>query len=127
MTRPAPIILVVDDELEIRCAIDDILQLEGYRTALAKDGQEALELLEGGLRPKLILLDLMMPRMSGEQFLRRRAEQPNLREIPVVIVSAMPYEARALAPLVEGVLAKPFLLEQLLEVVAEHCERPPQG
>jgi two-component system chemotaxis response regulator CheY len=127
MTRPAPIILVVDDELEIRCAIDDILQLEGYRTALAKDGQEALELLEGGLRPKLILLDLMMPRMSGEQFLRRRAEQPTLREIPVVIVSAMPYEARALAPLVEGVLAKPFLLEQLLEVVAEHCERPPQG
>jgi CheY-like chemotaxis protein len=83
------VILIVDDE-------PDALQLFGrmlssveppYRVLLARDGQEALSVMEEH-RPDAILLDLVMPNMDGFQFLERRADRPDIQDIPIVIISA---------------------------------------
>lgn len=84
-------IVVVDDEDDIREAVQVVLEAEGYRTAAAANGQEALELLRRGEQPPcLILLDLMMPVMDGWEFLKEIAEEPRLLSIPVAIMSAHP-------------------------------------
>src|SRR5688572_13333187 len=82
-------ILLVDDDNDIRETYGEVLVDEGYQVVLARDGLEALEYLEGtATLPDLILLDLMMPRMDGNQFRGRQLETPRLADIPVVVISA---------------------------------------
>jgi CheY-like chemotaxis protein len=81
-------ILVVDDDIDLRETLGEVLEDEGYRVELAGNGQEALESLRGGLEPSLILLDLMMPVMDGWQFRAEQRRDELLSGIPVVIVSA---------------------------------------
>src|SRR5215467_5460683 len=71
MTETHPRILVVDDDEDIRELLKIFLEADGYQVRLAADGLEAWQHLENGSGPALILLDLMMPRMDGEQFLRK--------------------------------------------------------
>jgi signal transduction histidine kinase/CheY-like chemotaxis protein len=96
-------VLIVDDE-------PDALQLfgrmlassgRGYRVLLARDGQEALNVL-GECRPDVILLDLVMPNMDGFQLLERRGQDPALRDIPIIVVSARDPAGR---PIVSNALA----------------------
>ena len=115
-------ILVVDDNEQIRVAVADILEDEGYPVAHAEDGLDALEKLRTGLCPRLILLDLMMPHMDGATFRRHQAQDPSLANIPVVVVSAdwrIHQVARDLG--VAGALPKPFSAKALLDVVHEIC------
>jgi len=82
-------VLVVDDEDDIRWAIEEILQGEGYATVGARNGAEALEMLRMNLGlPRLILLDLMMPEMDGWEFLTRIDDDVRLHRIPVALMSA---------------------------------------
>lgn len=85
---PNKTILVVDDDIDLRETLGEVLVDEGYRVELAGNGLEALESLRGGLSPSLILLDLMMPVMDGWQFRAEQRRDEALAEIPVVIVSA---------------------------------------
>ncbi len=88
------IILVVDDDCDQRSAFGEMLTFAGYEVVIACDGQEALELLRGGLRPTVIVLDLAMPRMSGWAFLERlRGAERSM--IPVLVTSG---DARARPP-----------------------------
>jgi two-component system response regulator MprA len=87
MTAEADV-LVVEDDPDISSMLVEVLDLEGYRTATAANGREALNLLHAGLRPRLILLDLMMPELNGWQFRAAQLEDPRLAEIPVVVLSA---------------------------------------
>jgi CheY-like chemotaxis protein len=82
-------VLVVDDDDDIRGAIEEILQGEGYVAVGARNGAEALELLrkDVGL-PQLVLLDLMMPEMDGWEFLARIDGDARLHRIPVALMSA---------------------------------------
>jgi CheY-like chemotaxis protein len=74
------IVLIVEDDEDIRTTTADILLEEGYSVRLAANGKEALGWLRAGLRPCVILLDLMMPVMSGYEFLKTlRAEAANSR------------------------------------------------
>ena len=61
-------ILIVDDDKDVRIALAELLEGEGYTVAGAHNGQEALQLMRGGLHPAVILLDLMMPVMDGWDF-----------------------------------------------------------
>lgn len=112
-------VLVVEDEQAIRDAVAELLRDEGYEVTTVADGLDALELLAGGIRPDLILLDWRMPRLNGDEFLRERRKLRGVLEIPVIIVSAS-MTGTTVASMKEGlpVIRKPFHIEELLELVA---------
>lgn len=114
------LVLVVDDETDIRQAVADVLADEGYDVAGARDGREALA--EAHARhPSVILLDLMMPRMNGWEFREAQKRDPELSGIPVIVLSAFggygPIDADAF-------LAKPFELDDLLSNVERYAGPP---
>ena len=118
-TKP---VLVVDDDPDIRETLRFVLEAAGYSVYLAANGKEALDLLlETEPLPGLILLDLMMPIMSGDEMLLALRAIHSLAAIPVTIVTAsvtaMPREA-------SGLLRKPVDLDALLDVVAQNCGVP---
>ena len=81
-------ILLVEDDFDVREALAETLRDEGYAVECAVDGVQALDYLRGGGRPGLILLDLMMPRMSGSEFRMVQKVDPQLADLPVVLISA---------------------------------------
>jgi CheY-like chemotaxis protein len=116
-------ILIIEDDADIRDALMQILEFEGYQVAAANNGQEALEFLHHSEKPDLILLDLMMPIMDGWQFRAEQRRDPELSAIPVVIVSAdgRVYQ-KATAIGAAGYLKKPVELEILLSTVERFCK-----
>ena len=112
-------VLVVDDDEDSRVACQLILEMEGYRTVTACSGEAALRAHRE--RPQaigLIVLDLMMPRMNGGDFLALKARVEGLARVPVVVLSATPEAGRALdSEDVKAVLAKPVRLAELLAAV----------
>ncbi|HYO52402.1 response regulator [Archangium sp.] len=113
-------LLIVDDEVAILEALTDILSVEGYEVATAANGAEGLEHVHKD-PPDLILLDLMMPVMDGQEMLRRLKEDTALRSIPVVVMSA----GRVSKSELQGshFLAKPFELDDLLDTVAAELNK----
>ncbi|HXT99309.1 MAG TPA: response regulator [Polyangia bacterium] len=78
----------MEDDPDVRRALTELLASEGYDVAATADGGEALKTLRGGLRPAVILLDLMMPNCDGWDFRRAQLEDPVLAHVPVVLVTA---------------------------------------
>jgi CheY-like chemotaxis protein len=114
-----PLVLVVDDDPDILDAICDILEGEGYRVARARHGVEALERVEAE-PPSIILLDLMMPVMDGWEFRRHQKEDPQMSQVPVIVLSALDQaRANGLAP--DAFLKKPLDFDRLLELVRQYC------
>lgn len=109
------ILLVEDDEI-VRRAIQMVLEWEGYQVECASNGQEALDALRGGSRPALILLDVMMPVLDGEQFRQEQLRDPRIASIPVIVVSAASF-----AEAVNAVhhIHKPFEVQELLDAIHE--------
>ncbi len=108
-----PLVLVVDDDPDILDAICDILEVERYRVARARNGIEALRRVEEE-RPSVILLDLMMPVMDGVTFAHVLHQRPAVRDIPILIISADGNPRRAASVGARGYLAKPFDIDTLL-------------
>ena len=81
-------VLVVDDELDIRTFIITLLETEGYKPLSAKDGKEGLEIARRD-KPSLIILDVMMPKESGITMYRDLKTDPELKDIPVIMLSAL--------------------------------------
>ena len=96
------------------------LELEGFRVELAANGKQALERLNAGVHPCVILLDLMMPVMDGWQFRREQVHNRDLADIPVIVVSAAGKDRIAEID-ADAYLSKPVDLEQLLERVTQYC------
>lgn len=121
-------ILVVDDDCDQRSAFADLLAYAGYQVVVACDGQEALDLLFGGLSPAVIVLDLAMPRMSGWAFLERvRATEHS--SVPVLVTSG---DARARPPIgADACLDKPVDARVFRSLVGQLCSaaagQVPQG
>src|SRR5688572_28378669 len=109
-------VMIVDDDDAIRDALQDVLRDEGYEVMEASDGQQALGQLMGGRRPDAILLDLWMPVMDGWQFRDAVLEDPELRDIPMIVLTAARHQ-RADELGVAEVLTKPVTLERLLGVL----------
>jgi CheY-like chemotaxis protein len=110
-----PRVLIVDDDAAIRKMLVDVLSLEGFHTETARDGREALTLLEDG-RKRVVLLDLMMPIMDGWELCRHLADRPTLRQsLSIILMSAGEKLEQARDLQVEGYLAKPFDVDHLLE------------
>ncbi len=118
-------ILVVDDDPDLRGAIADVLHEEGYQVHCAGHGGEALEHLRKAdlAQPSLILLDLMMPEVSGWDFLALQKADPHIAKIPVVLMSASSKApAQGEVPGTVDALRKPFKVEQLLQIIGKHAK-----
>jgi CheY-like chemotaxis protein len=112
-------VLVVEDDHDLRELIARWLEYRSYHVTEAADGRDAVELLEAGLAPDVILLDLTMPRMSGREFLDWLRSSPEHRHRRVVVASAYLEDAPPLD--VDRVFEKPFrpdLLERELARLA---------
>ncbi len=111
-------ILVVDDDPDIRDMMELVLAMRGYRVQSARDGVDALEQLESGPPPALVLLDLMLPQIDGIEVVRAMKANPKLAPIPVVIISG-DSAAREKARIggAAACLLKPVELEELLQTV----------
>ena len=83
-----PLVMVIDDDADIRECTADVLSDEGYLVHCAANGKDALDQLRSGPLPEVILLDLMMPVMDGWQFRAAQTADPELAKIPVVVLTA---------------------------------------
>ena len=113
-------ILIADDEPNIVLSLEFLLQEAGYRLQIARDGQEALQALEQQV-PDLILLDVMLPRISGFDVCQRIRANPAWRNIRIVMLSAKGREAeisKGLALGADAYVTKPFAIKDLLAEVA---------
>ncbi|GAB4471811.1 MAG: hypothetical protein Kow00124_09290 [Anaerolineae bacterium] len=122
-------ILIVDDDDDAREILDTILSSIGYSTRAAGGGQEALTLIRDTL-PNLILLDLMMPRMSGFEVLSRLQGDPRTRRIPVIVVSALARDQAVMMhlPGVVDVIQKGmFSIADLIQRIQGALPAVPQG
>jgi CheY-like chemotaxis protein len=110
--------LIVEDEPALRDLVSRYLQMRGHSVVTAADGEEALRWLRGtAKRPRIILTDLRMPVMDGWRLCAELARDPELKAIPVVIVSSEPLEG-PIPGRVVGRLQKPVPLAVLEEVAA---------
>jgi CheY-like chemotaxis protein len=108
-------VLLVEDDHDVRETIAEVLTDAGYVVVTAVDGQQALDHLRGGLRPFVILLDLMMPGMNGYEFRDVQRAEAGLADIPVIVLTAdrlIEQKARDLGA--AAYLKKPTPLDELL-------------
>ena len=122
---PRPCILIADDDPSIRRLLAVTLRKQGYQTTDASDGREALEAMHAG-HVDLLLLDLMMPNVTGWEVLAERAAAPELRKIPVIVITAERGDGvtKILHDPTCAVLLKPFDLAALQSLV-KSCLVPP--
>jgi CheY-like chemotaxis protein len=115
-------VLLVEDDPDIREGMADVLRDAGKWVVEAEDGQDAFAKLNFLGRPCLILLDLLMPRMDGYEFLNRLKERPDAPHFPVLVLSAhASADAVEHYPGVVGTLRKPFQVKTLLSWVDALC------
>jgi CheY-like chemotaxis protein len=115
-------VLVVEDDKAIREVMRDALELLGFTTSLAANGQEALDYIRAHGNPRLILLDLMMPVMDGWEFYTRLKQTEGSAKIPVVVISADGNAERKAENLgVTRGLKKPIDFDDLRVVAEEFC------
>jgi len=110
-------VLVIEDNLDLREMIIEVLELQGFDAVAVGDGGEALRLLRNGTKPSLILLDRSTPVLDGPAFLKAAAGV--LSGIPVVWMTGADDDRPH--PSVVATLRKPFLIEDLLQLVRSHA------
>ena len=120
-------ILIVEDDADTREMLATLLAMEGFHAVAAEDGLEALHLLRTVRHrapevPCLVLLDLKMPRLGGNEFRRAQLGDPTVAGVPVAVMSgATDLEARALALGAVASVSKPIDCDVLMEVVRRYC------
>ncbi len=119
-----PVVLIVDDDPSVLLLIDVLAERLGFRAKAASSGLQALEQLREGVRPAVILLDIMMERIDGVTFLAHLREMSELDRTPVIAMSTRAVIDRYASQLnVEGVLVKPITVQALEECLAPY--KPP--
>jgi CheY-like chemotaxis protein len=118
-----PIVLLVEDDEDLRTDLAQILRAHGHEVETAENGAEALAWLNSGHSSCLILLDLMMPVLDGWGFRAKQLSNPCIAGIPVVVLSgAGDVHRDALSLQAAGYLTKPFTLNQVLATVEQFAE-----
>jgi CheY-like chemotaxis protein len=117
-----PTVLIVEDERELRDTLNEILEDRGFSVVTAANGREGLERLRSITTPCLVLLDLMLPEMSGWEFRQEQLRDADLAVVPVVIISGVADLDRSAASLQPSDLfQKPFDMDRLIEAVERLC------
>lgn len=108
-------VLIVDDEKDIRDTLRDLFEDEGHTVTLAEDGARALERLRDRDDWAVVILDLVMPVLTGNEVYEAMRSDPQLAEVPVLITTSDPSRAPRGVPL----LRKPLHLQRVLDAVAD--------
>ncbi len=114
-------ILIVDDDDDIRETLADLLLESGYKVLTATNGQQALDVLRSHSPICLVLLDLMMPVMDGQEFRAAVSNENHLADIPIVVITAGGQKLASTAAPGVPVLYKPLRMDDVIEVVKGHC------
>ena len=119
-------ILVADDDVATLDGLRELLNEFGYKVVTAADGQEAMNLLLGGLTPSLLIVDIGMPNVAGDELLKYVQSDPDLRQIPVLVVTGSPERiGRAVA---DAVIEKPVnvitLISHVQRLTSSRRKRP---
>jgi DNA-binding response OmpR family regulator len=120
-------ILIADDEPNIVAAIEFLLRRRGYEVQIARDGEQALQMVEAA-PPDLVLLDVMMPVKSGYEVCRRLRERADWRDIRIIMLSAKGRDAEVSKGLTLGAdayVTKPFSTRDLMSKINDLLERAP--
>lgn len=115
-------VLIADDEPNIVISLEFLLKQAGYRVVVAHDGQEALEAIRRET-PDLVLLDVMLPRLSGFDVCQKIRENPDWRDMRVLMLTAKGREvevSKGLALGADAYITKPFSTQELLAEIAAH-------
>ena len=116
-------VLVVEDNDDARDMLCMLLEMHGFNTLCAKNGKEALELLKDYPNPCLILLDLMMPVMTGWEFREEQLKNPKWADIPVFILSAVSDRSSISELHAQAYLNKPLDFQALTKGLSRYCFR----
>jgi len=121
-TDPATV-LIVDDDRAILDGVGEFLREEGFRVVATRNGAHALARLRAGLRPNVILLDVLMPVMDGWDFRAEQLADPALRDVPVVVISASGFARETISRQFKAndVFSKPLDLVRFLETLRALC------
>ena len=116
-------VMIVEDDVEARESLAAVLASEGYSVIMAEDGRVALDALRKAPSTIcMILLDLFMPVMNGWAFRDEQVRDPELADIPVVVITADASAAQRMGKLgVAGAMTKPVDFDRLLALVNEYC------
>ena len=118
-------ILLVEDHADTAAALVQILAARGYTVLTAENGQRALDLFDQGIRPRLILVDLMLPRVSGWELLTYLHDDPELRHTATVVITGVPkQQVRVIA---DAVFSKPLDFSTLASTIDDLVARDPVG
>jgi DNA-binding response OmpR family regulator len=118
-------ILIADDEPNIVAAVEFLLRRNGYEVHVARDGEEALKLVEA-CHPDLVLLDVMMPQKSGYEVCQRMRERPDWRHIKIIMLSAKGRDTEVNKGLSMGAdvyVTKPFSTRELMGKIKDLLEQ----
>jgi len=119
-------ILIAEDDPVSRCLLEATLVKSGYKVTVTTNGQEAWEALQREA-PAIAILDWMMPVMSGGEFLEAQAKDPEISEIPVVVISAhVKADLFGVSLGIQTLLRKPFPLGELIGEVEKYAGRASQ-
>ena len=112
---PTGPILVVEDDGDTRRLLASVLGKAGYAIVTAEDGQQAIDLLASGIRPRLLIVDLILPKVTGEDVVRFAHEDPTLRHAPVMVISGVP--RAQIQVIADAIISKPFQLAEIIATV----------
>jgi CheY-like chemotaxis protein len=113
-------VMIVEDDTALRESLVEVLAAEGFTIVEAENGRQALQFLrDEGVAPEVILLDLMMPVMSGWEFRKEQLGDPSISSIPVIVMSAT--EPRGISA--SAMLPKPFGIDTLLAAISRTCSQ----
>lgn len=115
-------ILIVDDDEDLGATVAELLEARGFRVTRSTSGVEGLALLESD-PPDVILLDYMMPEMSGYEFRQAQRQRPAVRDVPVVLFTAAPDSPELAAIQPDALLRKPCALIDIISTIHQVCAR----
>lgn len=117
-------ILVIDDEPELVKAVEVRLKTSGYEVEVAYDGSAGIAKAEE-IKPDLILLDIVMPKMDGYEVCKRLKDDPETKDIPIIVLTAsvaagqQELEKKCMSAGANGAIMKPFETSELLDMVSQ--------
>lgn len=122
-------VLLLDDEPTIRFVISEVLSDAGFEPVVVQSGQQALEMLRAKTSVDAMIIDLVMPEMTGKELLRQVRAVPAWSAIPVVLMTGAVYGSDVFPPAesYQAVLQKPFKLRDLVRTVEQLLDKRPVG
>lgn len=125
MVESGRLVLVVEDEPDMRDSLKALIESEGYVVATALDGKQAIELMSSAQVPGLVVLDLLLPEMTGWEFLAEMRKVERLSQIPVIVISGVDDDLMPHAPAIAERIRKPIDVDHFFTLLEKYLPVQP--